>query len=134
MWELERQTGIPVVVLDYGDLSSHRQEFYSALRTMALVMDRQRRAEEVIDFFDAAIADLEVLEILVRRWKPVAFDHELPLFRPHHRGHAPGRTGRSRFGRSGLRLGRVDGCDSRGPVCPGAVTELLVPHRLRWVA
>ena len=57
--ELERQTGIPVVVLNYGDLSSYRQDFYSALRTMALVMDRQRRAEEVIAFFEAAIADLD---------------------------------------------------------------------------
>ena len=57
--ELERQTGIPVVVLNYGDLSSYRQEFYGALRTMALVMDRQQRAEEVIAFFEAAIADLD---------------------------------------------------------------------------
>ncbi len=57
--ELERQTGIPVVVLNYGDLSSYRQDFYGALRTVALVMDRQRRAEEVIAFFEAAIADLD---------------------------------------------------------------------------
>jgi iron complex transport system substrate-binding protein len=57
--ELERQTGIPVVVLDYGDLYTYREKFYSALRTMALVMDRRERAEEVIAFFEAAIADLD---------------------------------------------------------------------------
>jgi iron complex transport system substrate-binding protein len=56
--ELERQTGIPVVVLNYGDLFAYREDFYTALRTMALVMDRQQRAEEVIAFFEAAIADL----------------------------------------------------------------------------
>jgi len=48
-----------VVVLDYGDLYTYREKFYSALRTMALVMDRRERAEEVIAFFEAAIADLD---------------------------------------------------------------------------
>ena len=57
--ELERQTRIPVVVLNYGDLSSYREDFYAALRTMAAVMDRQQRGEEVIAFFEAAIADLD---------------------------------------------------------------------------
>jgi iron complex transport system substrate-binding protein len=57
--ELERQTGIPVVVLNYGDLFTYREDFYTALRTMALVMDRRERAEEVIAFFEAAIADLD---------------------------------------------------------------------------
>jgi len=57
--ELERQTGIPVVVLDYGDLFTYREDFYAALRTMAAIMDRQQRAEEVIAFFEVAIADLE---------------------------------------------------------------------------
>jgi iron complex transport system substrate-binding protein len=57
--ELERQTGIPVVVLNYGDLSNYREDFYSALRTMALVMDREQRSEEVIAFFETAIDDLD---------------------------------------------------------------------------
>jgi iron complex transport system substrate-binding protein len=57
--ELQRKTGIPVVVLNYGDLSNHREDFYTALRTMALVMDRQQRAEDVIAFFEASIYDLD---------------------------------------------------------------------------
>ena len=57
--ELERQTGIPVVVLDYGDLSSYREAFYTALRTMAAIMAREQRAEEVIAFFETTIADLD---------------------------------------------------------------------------
>jgi iron complex transport system substrate-binding protein len=56
--ELERQTGIPVVVLNYGDLSNYREDFYNALQTMAAVMDREQRAKEVIAFFEAAIDDL----------------------------------------------------------------------------
>ncbi|MBN2552710.1 MAG: iron ABC transporter substrate-binding protein [Spirochaetales bacterium] len=57
--ELERQTGIPVVVLDYGDLSSYREQFYTALRTMAAIMARGERAEELIAFFETTIADLD---------------------------------------------------------------------------
>jgi iron complex transport system substrate-binding protein len=57
--ELERKTGIPVVVLNYGDLWGYRDDFYAALRTMAAVMGRGQRAEEVITFFETAIADLD---------------------------------------------------------------------------
>ncbi len=56
--ELEKKTGIPVVSLEYGDLLIHREDFYAALRTMAEIMDRKQRAEEVISFFEKAIADL----------------------------------------------------------------------------
>jgi iron complex transport system substrate-binding protein len=56
--ELERKTGIPVVVLRYGDLGGKRAEFYSALRIMAQVVQRQERAEALIRFFDGHIAEL----------------------------------------------------------------------------
>jgi iron complex transport system substrate-binding protein len=57
--ELERKTGIPVVAMRYGDLGLKRQDFYAALRTFGEVLGRQERAEAVIAFFDAHIADLE---------------------------------------------------------------------------
>ena len=57
--ELERKTGIPVVVLNYGDLLGYREEFYTALQTMAAVMNREQRAKQVIAFFEAAIDDLD---------------------------------------------------------------------------
>ena len=58
--ELERKTGIPVVVLDYGNLTgSRRPALYQSLRTMGIVLGRGQRAEEVIDFLNATIADLE---------------------------------------------------------------------------
>lgn len=57
--ELQAKTGIPVVVLNYGDLGAQRPQFYEALRTMAEVVGRQDRAGEIIAFFDSRIADLE---------------------------------------------------------------------------
>ena len=56
--ELENKTGIPVVVLSYGTLTSGRSDLYGSLRTMGAVMDRSERAEEVIAFMDSVIADL----------------------------------------------------------------------------
>lgn len=57
--ELEQKTGIPVLPLEYGELSKDRNVFYSTLRTIAEVLDREERAEEVIAFFENSIADLE---------------------------------------------------------------------------
>ena len=56
--EFSAKTGIPVVALNYGNLGVYREDMYSSLRIMGEVMDREERAEEIIDFFDAAIADL----------------------------------------------------------------------------
>ncbi len=56
--ELESKTGIPVVVLNYGNLSSGRGDLFNSLRTMGSVMNRSDRAEEVIDFLEETIADL----------------------------------------------------------------------------
>lgn len=56
--DLERKTGIPVVTLDFGDLAERRDRLYRALRIIADVIDRQERAEAVIDFFERRIADL----------------------------------------------------------------------------
>ncbi|QLC50610.1 iron ABC transporter substrate-binding protein [Methanolobus zinderi] len=56
--ELQEKTGIPVVVLNYGDMVNNRNEMYQALRTMGEVMGKEERAEEVISFFDTSIADL----------------------------------------------------------------------------
>ncbi|MFW6158053.1 MAG: iron ABC transporter substrate-binding protein [Planctomycetota bacterium] len=57
--ELQAKTGVPVVVLDYGDLSDRRAEFYDALRLMGDVIGRKERAEQVVAFFDRHIRDLE---------------------------------------------------------------------------
>ncbi|MFO7950197.1 MAG: iron ABC transporter substrate-binding protein [Candidatus Fermentibacteraceae bacterium] len=58
--ELQRKTGIPVVVLDYGNLTGSRKPaLYHSLRTMGAVLERGERAEEVVAFLEEVMADLE---------------------------------------------------------------------------
>lgn len=57
--ELQAKTGIPVVALDYGDLNHRRPEMNAAIRLMAKVLGTEERAEEVIGFIDATVADLK---------------------------------------------------------------------------
>ena len=56
--KLQKKTSLPVVVLEYGDLSNHRSSFYQSLRIMGKVVGKERRAEEVISFFESSIKDL----------------------------------------------------------------------------
>jgi iron complex transport system substrate-binding protein len=57
--ELQDKTGIPVVVLNYGDLGELRPQLYQSLRTMGKVVGMEPRAEEVIAFFETQIGELE---------------------------------------------------------------------------
>ncbi|MBE1424148.1 iron complex transport system substrate-binding protein [Desulfomicrobium macestii] len=56
--ELQNKTGIPVVVLDAGNLGAKREAFYASLRLMGRIVDKEERAESLVAYFDAAIADL----------------------------------------------------------------------------
>lgn len=56
--ELQDKTGIPVVVLDYGNLGEKRPAMYKSLRIMAKVMGKEQRAEEIIAYIDGLIDDL----------------------------------------------------------------------------
>ncbi len=55
---LQQKTGIPVVVLNYGDLDNQRNTFYEALRLTAKVLNRQSRAEQLIGYIEASIKNL----------------------------------------------------------------------------
>lgn len=57
--ELQEKTGIPVVVLEYGDLGRSRPKFFQALRIIGEVIGHGDRAETVIGFFEDRIADLK---------------------------------------------------------------------------
>jgi iron complex transport system substrate-binding protein len=59
--KLEARTGIPVVAFPYGSLrnDAEKAETYAGLRTMGEVLGREDRAEEVIAYIEATIADLE---------------------------------------------------------------------------
>lgn len=56
--DLQNKIGIPVVTLDYGNLGKKRPQLYQSLRTMADVIGKQKRAEEVIAFIESQIVDL----------------------------------------------------------------------------
>ena len=57
--EIQRRTGIPVVVLQDGDLSYRRNAMNYSLRIMGLVLGKSERAEEVIQFFDKVTENLQ---------------------------------------------------------------------------
>ncbi len=57
--ELSAKTGIPVISLDYGNLTDRRESLYDSLRIMGNVTGKQARAEDVITFFEQTIAELQ---------------------------------------------------------------------------
>mgnify|MGYP000843897029 FL=1 len=59
--KLQERTGIPVVALPYGSLrnDAEKAEMYTSLRVMGEVLGREDRAEEVLTYIEATIADLE---------------------------------------------------------------------------
>ncbi len=56
--KLQQKTGIPVVVLHYGNLANQRDDLFSSLRIMGDVVGKKQRAEELIAYFQQAIDDL----------------------------------------------------------------------------
>lgn len=56
--QLTAKTGIPVIGLEYGNLSDEKEQFYATLRLMGKVLDKEQRAEEVVAFFEKHLAEL----------------------------------------------------------------------------
>jgi len=56
--ELQKKTGIPVIVLQYGNLTGYRHQLDQTLKIMGRVLGKTKRAEEIIQFFDNQVADL----------------------------------------------------------------------------
>lgn len=55
---VQQKTGIPVIILGYGNLTYERQKLDESLRLMGRVLGKEVRAEEVISYFDRIISDL----------------------------------------------------------------------------
>ncbi len=56
---LQQQTGVPVVVLSYGELGNFKaQEIYDSLRLAGKILGKEKRAEDIINFIDSAYSDL----------------------------------------------------------------------------
>lgn len=69
--QLQTKTGIPVIALEYGNLTFGRNELNQALRMMGQVVGEETRAEAVMAFFDELEADLR------RRTRDIP-DHQRP--------------------------------------------------------
>ncbi|MFW6142415.1 MAG: ABC transporter substrate-binding protein [Candidatus Saliniplasma sp.] len=54
----EERTGIPAIDLRIGDLGKNREEFYSSLQLIGEVLNKEDRAEEIIDYIDSTIHKL----------------------------------------------------------------------------
>ena len=52
--KLQQKTGIPVIILDYGDLEQQRSRLYESLRIMGAVLEKAERAELVIAYLERA--------------------------------------------------------------------------------
>lgn len=57
--ELQARTGIPVVVLSYGQLGTFDQEIYDSISLIGKITGEQDRAEEVISYIKGCRDDLE---------------------------------------------------------------------------
>lgn len=56
---LQQKTGIPVITLNYGDLTSGKSDLFASLRLMGSIVGQQKRAEEVIAFFEQTLEDVQ---------------------------------------------------------------------------
>lgn len=56
--QLERQTGIPVVVVESGDLGGSKPRFYSSLHLIGKLCGVEKRSQEVTDQIETQIAEL----------------------------------------------------------------------------
>jgi len=56
--DLQNRTGIPVIAVQYGDLGAHKAIIYEGLRLMGKVLNREERAEDVVEYMEEVISDL----------------------------------------------------------------------------
>lgn len=81
---LQAKTGIPVIVLEYGNLTWGRESLNSSLRLIGTVMGKTGRAEEVIAFFDMMQKDLiERTQNIREDKKPLCYVGGLGRNGPH---------------------------------------------------
>ena len=57
--ELTAKTGIPVVGLEYGNLTDKKSDFYTTLRLVGEILGKSERAEEVVLFFERHLEELD---------------------------------------------------------------------------
>ncbi|MGD9137656.1 MAG: iron ABC transporter substrate-binding protein [Desulfobacterales bacterium] len=82
--ELQEKTGIPTVILEYGNLGTHRDRLVNSLRIMGRILGLDERSEMVIAFFEAAIDDLKTrTEGIPETERPTCFMGGIAFRGPH---------------------------------------------------
>ena len=56
--ELQQKTGIPVVILEFGDLASGRDAFFKSLKIAGEVLGKESRAKAIIEYINTHISQL----------------------------------------------------------------------------
>lgn len=56
--ELQQKTGIPVVILEFGDLASGRDAFFKSLKIAGEVLGKEARAKALIEYINTHISQL----------------------------------------------------------------------------
>ncbi len=56
--DLQQKVDTPVVMFEFGDIYNQRHILYESLELMGEVIDKPGRAQELIDYFDKKISDL----------------------------------------------------------------------------
>ncbi len=59
MNDLQEKTGIPVIILDYGDTEAFNETLLSSIRLMGQVLGREERANAVADYLQSLEDDLQ---------------------------------------------------------------------------
>lgn len=57
--EVQRTLGIPVVVLSYGAFATFDEAVYDALRIAGKMLNREKRADDIVDYIEALRKDLQ---------------------------------------------------------------------------
>ena len=56
--QLQQKTGIPVLAVEYGDFNENIDVMFSALKFMGKILDKEKRADSLINFINNCISDL----------------------------------------------------------------------------
>jgi iron complex transport system substrate-binding protein len=56
---MEKRTRVPAVVLNYGEIGVFREEAMESLRLLGKILNKEKRAEEIINFINGCRKDLE---------------------------------------------------------------------------
>ncbi len=70
---LQKKTGIPVITINYGDLTENREHLFNALKKMGTITGKNKRAEQCIEFFKSTIKDLNARVQGMEKNRPVCY-------------------------------------------------------------